>query len=218
MDIWLASYPRSGNTFLRIVLNSVFGLRSTSVYDGETKVYDEFADVSKLVGHYEQNSLDSEAVSQRQTLRLVKTHGVPMDASPSIYIVRDGRMACVSYFHFLRSFVNENITVEDIIVGKQWPGSWSQHVQSWCPTKRQSTLLIRYEDLRDENEKTCLRISQFLGTSPLKDFNVAFSELQRMNPKFFREGNDKKSREEFQPFNDVFMEHHGAAMSELGYV
>jgi hypothetical protein len=162
--------------------------------------------------------LDSEAVSQRQEFRLIKTHDVPIDASPSIYIVRDGRMSCVSYFHFVRSFINKDITLPDIIVGNQWPGSWSRHVQSWCPTKRQSTLLVRYEDLRDENEIICLQIGQFLGKLPLKDFNVAFSDLQTLNPKFFRKNNDKKSLEELQPFNDVFMEHHGAAMSELGYI
>ena len=30
--IWLASYPRSGNTFLRTILWHCFGLRSASVY------------------------------------------------------------------------------------------------------------------------------------------------------------------------------------------
>ena len=31
--IWLASYPRSGNTFLRIILQSVFDLPSYSAYN-----------------------------------------------------------------------------------------------------------------------------------------------------------------------------------------
>ena len=30
--VWLASYPRSGNTFLRTILWHCFGLRSASVY------------------------------------------------------------------------------------------------------------------------------------------------------------------------------------------
>ena len=34
--IWLASYPRSGNTFLRIVLAQVFGLKTASVYENLT--------------------------------------------------------------------------------------------------------------------------------------------------------------------------------------
>jgi len=30
--IWLASYPRSGNTLLRVILKHCFGLSSQSVY------------------------------------------------------------------------------------------------------------------------------------------------------------------------------------------
>jgi hypothetical protein len=33
MIVWLASFPRSGNTFLRIVLHRHFGIRSAVVYD-----------------------------------------------------------------------------------------------------------------------------------------------------------------------------------------
>jgi hypothetical protein len=30
--LWLASYPRSGNTFLRLVLKAVFGMGSYTAY------------------------------------------------------------------------------------------------------------------------------------------------------------------------------------------
>ncbi len=31
--VWLASFPRSGNTFLRILLHRLYGVRSSVVYD-----------------------------------------------------------------------------------------------------------------------------------------------------------------------------------------
>ena len=33
MIVWLASFPRSGNTFLRIVLHRHFGVRASVAYD-----------------------------------------------------------------------------------------------------------------------------------------------------------------------------------------
>ena len=48
--VWLASYPRSGNTFLRTILWQCFGLRSASYYRddlGGNKELEEY------VGHIE---------------------------------------------------------------------------------------------------------------------------------------------------------------------
>ena len=148
---------------------------------------------------------------------MVKTHGGPIDDDPTIYIVRDGRMATVSYFHYLNSYVRQPVTLEDIIVGRQWPGSWSQHYKAWRPAERKSTLLITFEELRDDNMSACKKIGQFLQREPLKNFDISFSELQQLNPKFFRSANDEKSLSEIQPMIDLFLEHHGETMKELGY-
>ena len=37
MIVWLASYPRSGNTFLRVVLHNVYGVATYVRYDGTCK-------------------------------------------------------------------------------------------------------------------------------------------------------------------------------------
>ena len=219
MKVWLASYPRSGNTFLRIVLNNVFGLRSASLYKGETAVFNETADAVSVIGHDEQNSGDAQDVTEPEGLRLVKTHGEPTDDGQSIYIVRDGRMALVSYYHYLKSFVDEQTRFEDVITGKHQPGgSWSGHFHAWNPSKRERTLLVRYEDLRDRNDEICQKVGDFLKKQPLRKFDIAFSELQALNPRFFRASNDARSLEEIEPFHNLFMEYHGATMQELRYV
>ena len=38
MIVWLASYPRSGNTFLRLVLHRLFGVPTYSVYEDHDPV------------------------------------------------------------------------------------------------------------------------------------------------------------------------------------
>jgi Sulfotransferase domain len=200
------------------VLNNVFGLRSTSVYKGETAVFNEIADAVSVIGHDEQNSGDAQDATESEGLRLVKTHGMPTDDSQSIYIVRDGRTALVSYYHYTKSFVDEETRLEDVITGKHQPGSWSGHFHAWNPFKRERTLLVRYEDLRDRNDETCQKVGDFLQKQPLRKFDIAFSELQALNPRFFRASNDARSLEEIEPFQHLFMEYHGSTMRELGYV
>ena len=218
MRVWLASYPRSGNTFLRIVLNNVFGLKSTSLYKGENKVFDQFSSVSALIGHDEERSGEKQPSQEMSEPDLMKTHGAPLDDAPSIYIVRDGRMAVVSYYYYLKSFTSGGVGFGDIISGKKWPGSWSEHFKSWNPVNRKQTLLLRYEDLRDDVEGECRKLGEFLEVEPKQAFNISFSELQKLNPKFFRSSDDAKSLADIEPFIDVFLEHHGPTMRELGYL
>jgi hypothetical protein len=218
MRVWLASYPRSGNTFLRIVLNNVFGLKSTSLYKGENTVFDRFSDVSALIGHDEDRSGETQLSNERSEPDLVKTHGAPLDDAPSIYIIRDGRMAVVSYYYYLKSFAGDGVEFKDIISGKQWPGSWSEHFKSWNPINRKQTLLLRYEYLRDDAEAECRKLGEFLQVEPKQAFNISFSELQKLNPKFFRSADDAKSLADIEPFIDLFIEHHGPTMRELGYL
>jgi len=50
MIVWLASYPRSGNTALRVLLNRVFGLETLSLYDDRTDI-GASEERARLVGH-----------------------------------------------------------------------------------------------------------------------------------------------------------------------
>src|SRR4051794_24293951 len=104
MIIWLASYPRSGNTLLRIILKSVFDRRTYSKHDD---VNDIGADsrVAEEVGH---QALGASWDGAYQRMRddaqsyLVKTHDPPEDDGRAIYIVRDGRSTCRSFYHYLK--------------------------------------------------------------------------------------------------------------------
>ncbi len=50
MIVWLASYPRSGNTFFRVILNSIFDIKTYSIYDDKGDIgADE--KTSETVGH-----------------------------------------------------------------------------------------------------------------------------------------------------------------------
>ncbi|HEY4697175.1 MAG: hypothetical protein A3J49_12195 [Gallionellales bacterium RIFCSPHIGHO2_02_FULL_57_16] len=152
--VWLASYPRSGNTFLRTILWQCFGLRSASIYPndlGGNKKLEEY------VGHIE-HDLDKQIRFPQNSIMLVKTHEYARDMNPAIYVVRDGRAACVS----LWKFYNKSYPLEAIIDGQHRFGTWANHVQSWHPWDRPNTLLLKYEDMVNNLPVILNRISVFL--------------------------------------------------------
>ncbi len=97
MILWIASYPRSGNTFLRVVLKAAFGLPSDSLYA-------EKSDITGLMREVREGLVPGRSLSDMAhsaDLCCVKTHDLPGDDDfPAIYVVRDGRDALVSYAHY----------------------------------------------------------------------------------------------------------------------
>jgi hypothetical protein len=153
--VWIASYPRSGNTLLRTTLWHCFGLRSASVYPrdlGGNRALEEY------VGHIEHGP-QLPGRLRENGVPLIKTHGPPKDLNPAIYIIRDGRAACVSLWRF----GDKAIPLGAVIEGRHRFGTWADHVRAWDPRRRPNTLLLRYEDLRDDLPACLAGISRFLG-------------------------------------------------------
>jgi hypothetical protein len=86
MIIWIASYPRSGNNYVREILRDVFRVETYSIYEGPVE-----------------HQIDVETIRDAEGIHLVKTHELPTDNSPALYVVRDGRDALVSYAHFIHT-------------------------------------------------------------------------------------------------------------------
>ena len=141
MTVWIASFPRSGNTLLRQVLHSGWGILSGSVYPHDLG---DNSDLIRACGHVE---LAAGENNRRRVLLnphnvMIKTHaGTPPDG-PTIYIVRDGREACVSFWHFL----NGECSLEEIVTGATFVGRWSDHVIEYADNAN-IALWLEYEEL-----------------------------------------------------------------------
>jgi hypothetical protein len=103
MIVWLASYPRSGNTYFRILIHHLYGLKTYSIYDD--LLLEKLDGTAETIGH-ERLPGDLEDLEQSESVYIVKTHNLPGDDRPAIQIVRDGRDALVSYTKFIQSFEN----------------------------------------------------------------------------------------------------------------
>jgi hypothetical protein len=207
--VWLASYPRSGNTFVRTVLAQCFGLKSGSLY-GQDLGNDPA--VEALAGHIEQGP-DGRIRFGEQRPRLVKTHHLPMDAAPAIYVLRDGRDAVVSLYHFL----GQSRSLLDIVEGRTLFGTWADHASAWRPELRPNTLFLRYEDLVEALPAAIDQIAAFIGVVPSRRSMPGRDALAQQGGKWIRPTGEAKANLEGEAMRR-FWDINGAEMQRYGYL
>jgi hypothetical protein len=220
MLIWLASYPRSGNTYLRMVLHKIFGLQ-TYASNSDERVFSTHPGVIGMVGH---KSIDvDEAVIQRarasDQLYVIKTHEPPLTDDPAIYIIRDGRSSVMSYFYYCNEIERLSVSLDDVICGNVYAGSWTEHFYSWLPMHRPNTLLMRYEELIINHASLINQLRDYLGIDPIVHGPMPpFSQLHGLFPHFFRSGDNCKNISEIELSLPLFLEKHGMLMRQLLFI
>lgn len=213
MIAWLASYPRSGSSFMGRALNAA-GFDMLSLYnDG---MIDETT-VNRKV-----EAVDFPIFDNDDTTYFCKTHGIQSDNRASVYLVRDGRDALVSYAHYAIDFQGETLSFEDMLIrliigdNYQYP-NWSFHVMAYLAREKR-TLVIRYEDMVENITAQVQRVSQFLGLAIPENVQVDFDKLHADNPKFYRRGIAGNWRNEMsEELQRLFWNNHSKAMQMAGY-
>ena len=213
MKLWLASYPRSGNTLTRMILNECFGIKSTSVYLEENLALPTDQWLADRIGYWG----DLHLIDSSPEWVAVKTHGLPTDDAPAIYIIRDGRAAFVSYAQWLAASAGARPAYPELIRGDVWPGSWTDHFHAWNAAVRKHTLLLRYEDLTLRQNETIATIGRFLDIQQKAPFTADFGELRSMYPTMFWRGSNQMNVADLGKHEKLFRRLHGHTMQRLGY-
>ena len=226
MIVWLASYPRSGNTLLRTVMHQTMG-HPTYSDEVDPEVRRTIAHTSEVEKSYGRTELPAPwekfyaEASASPRLFLVKTHRLPPDNAPAIYVVRDGRPTLASYARFHREFQPQhNKSLLDLVVGDDHYGGWTEHYRAWMGRKGARTMLVRFEDLSDASPELVDRLRDFVGhAGPTRHFENPFARMNAENPRFFGSGRKRWDGDAaWTPFVDAaFFELHGGLMAELGY-
>lgn len=128
--VWLASFPRSGNTFIRNIFFHVYGIDSLE---------------------------DEKHLSTRGNIEFIKTHKLPFELSnynrktdKVIYLVRDGRDSVCSLAYKRKNIIDVNSDLEvnfmQAIRAHQGSffGGWGTNILFWL---KEDPILIRFEDL-----------------------------------------------------------------------
>jgi hypothetical protein len=224
MIIWLASYPRSGNTFLRTTLNSAFGMKSKSMHGDNFDIggEDEFAGI---VGHVKGTvgEEDVDKLRRDSEVHLIKTHHSPshyMDVDDSVIcIVRDGRDAVVSYYHYLKRIGgNRGLSLRDVAIGMAGFGLWSRHARDWESAQFRKRSVFRYEDMVKDNSLLIASLAEALGREPVSHEIPTFETLKGINSDFFRKGKVGSWADELNGADEkLFWLHNGSMMLKYGY-
>ncbi len=168
-DVFLASYPKSGNTWTRFLIAHLLKKEPVKYSELETFIPSMYRSLEKI--------------NQAKSRRIIKTHHADISNLPKVlYIVRDGRDALVSYYHFFQDTKNFKGTFEDFYWHKKNTaiGEWGIHVkkafefQSKNPSK---ILVIKYESLLMDTAMLLSQIADFLSV-PYNDDIINFSVQQ----------------------------------------
>ena len=187
MIIWLASYPKSGNTLLRSMLAGYL-FSKDGIYDfGLIKNIKQFPHGGLFIkmgidikNHNEtiKNYIKAqESFNKKDALQFLKTHSYLFNFNKdypftnfnntlgAIYIVRDPRNVVTSFSKY-RGLTNEEMA--DYMIkgsgdGLTWTNTWANNFHSWKLFKEyEKYLLIKYEDLINKRELTFLNVLKFI--------------------------------------------------------
>jgi len=251
MIIWLASYPKSGNTLVRSMLAAYF-FSKNGIYDFHLiKNIRQFPNIrlfenlgidirneKEVIKHYIKVQ---ETFNKKNSIQFLKTHSYLFNIENygftdlknslgAIYIVRDPRNIVTSWAKFANVSINK--AADTLINTTQFGGdlnvnegsersmvhmgTWKGNFHSWKSFKYQERyLLIKYEDLIAEREKSFLKILKFICKLNNTKFNLDktklknvlettdFKKMKELEKKkeFFEAKTNKKTGEKIPFFN-----------------
>lgn len=159
-DIFVCTYPKSGTTWVQMILFQLTG-------DGEMKVPHISMAIPDLEMDYIYGPSD---IRKCQEPRIFKTHQphetVLGGRGRYIYVMRDGRDVAVSYYHHYQSYKGFRWSFEEFVDmylnGGAAFGSWADHVKGWKENARNlNVLYISFEELLEDLESGILKIAAF---------------------------------------------------------
>ena len=217
MNIPLAGWARSGNSLLRLLIWQVFGIQTFPREDED--VYRER--LKDCV------SAEALAPGENNGVSFSKTHSAPEDDSPFIFLVRDGRDAIVSFYHYIHTHLHIPASMRQVICepapigtaeGKPLSGHWSDYFREWNPLESSRGMLVKYEDLLVYPDDIAKQIAVPFGFKPRRKFVNNFPALHASQPNGFRTGKSGGWKDELVGADlKVLWKTHGAVMRLLSY-
>lgn len=162
-DIFLVSFPKSGNTWTRFLLANLRYPEQPAT----------FANIDRLVP--DPTGTTKRDFERMPRPRIIKSHECfDPRYRRVIYIVRDPRDVVVSQYHYHRKLrkIADDSPIENFVArflaGETCPhGSWGQNVSTWLATSEGNPrfLLLRYEDMVADTARELAKVVAFLNMS-----------------------------------------------------
>ncbi|WKN33494.1 sulfotransferase domain-containing protein [Porifericola rhodea] len=151
-DIFLVSYPKSGNTWVRFLIANLL------------KKEGEQINFHTAINYVPEINVHNEVLEKLPRPRIIKSHQTFNPAFKKvIYLIRDPKDVYVSFFHYQKKKNPKNTTFSEFLRKvNSSPNSWHKHVASW-KDKSNVIALFRYEDLLSNTFTEVERLVKALG-------------------------------------------------------
>tara|TARA_B100001121_G_scaffold238362_1_gene212036 strand:+ start:259 stop:1098 length:840 start_codon:yes stop_codon:yes gene_type:complete len=211
MILWLASYPKSGNTFLRSLLASYFYTKDGNFNFDLLKKIKQFPvnenfsqigiDIKNKYLVAENYIKAQEEINKSKKLTFLKTHSSfckmfnkfnfsnLKNSLGVIYIVRDPRNVVISFArHNSQSIeTTSELLITDLATGNEknevevYLGSWNFNYNSWKVYQNSKKyLLIKYEDLVNNTQKTFTEILKFINNISKINSEIDIKKIKKI--------------------------------------
>lgn len=160
-DIFIVTYPRSGTTWMQMIL-----------YQLTTEGKMDFPHITTVSPWFERSLKDGTAYDALPAPRVFKSHlsyrKIPKGPCRYIYVARDGKDVVASYYHFYTTHMGFKGAFDEFfqrfLKGEVHYGSWFRHVRGWWEHRDDANVLfLRYEELTADLPSTLRKIAAFCG-------------------------------------------------------
>jgi hypothetical protein len=165
-DIFLVSYPKSGNTWLRFLISNAIKVHYK--IDQDVNFFTILGIIPSPRGRINLQPIGP--FGRIDLPRIIKSHSA---YNPYYYrvilLVRDPRDVMVSYYHYLQGLkqISEATTISELIRDDKYGiMSWVKHSKSWYfdyNPASQRIKIFRYEDFLDDTKLQLFLLMESLG-------------------------------------------------------
>uniref|UniRef100_A0A8C4PY78 Sulfotransferase n=1 Tax=Eptatretus burgeri TaxID=7764 RepID=A0A8C4PY78_EPTBU len=167
-DVFITTYPKSGTTWMQVLLSLVY------VEGDESRVKD--------INNFDRapwlEAMMNDVLNRKRP-RLISSH-LPFNLQPRmlregkgkvIHVLRNPKDTLVSFYHFhkltkfLESPSDFQTFIEQFIDAKVFIGSWFNHVRGWYENTHPNILHVTYEDMTNDLDDVIKKVCEFLGKS-----------------------------------------------------
>src|SRR5579871_168507 len=177
-DVFLVSYPRSGNTWTRFLLGNLIDQKeSVSFLNVESRIPEIYFNNDRFLRGLPRP-------------RMLKSHECFQPHYPRvIYLVRDPRDVAISFYHHnvKAGNVPDGYSMDEFVprfVAGEFDrkfGSWRDNVMSWTTLRGDDAnfIMLRYEDMKTDTVAAVRRIAEFLQQCDFRQIDSSPEAIRR---------------------------------------
>lgn len=167
--VWIASYPKSGNTWVRFLLTNLLSPNMTSSADVETLIPDVHKTNAKPsavhhgYGFAKTHFLNNRLPAGYQSVGAIYVYRDPLDVLASHVNYFELAPRAVATASYIDSYLSTTGPPRWAEFGF---GSWEEHIRQWCLTPQEFPVLaVSYESLQADAHAVLRKIAKFLDIS-----------------------------------------------------